>query len=38
MFGGFPTQSQIDELTSMGVNMFVDLTIPGEVDIVYNPN
>ena len=37
MFGGFPTQSQIDELTSMGVTMFVDLTIPGEVDMYTIP-
>jgi ribA/ribD-fused uncharacterized protein len=37
MFGGFPTQSQVDELTSMGVNMFVDLTVPGEVDIYTIP-
>lgn len=37
MFGGFPTQSQVDELTSMGVNMFVDLTTPGEVDMYTIP-
>ena len=37
MFGGFPTQSQVDELTSMGVNMFIDLTTPGEVELYTLP-
>ena len=31
LFGSYPSQKQVDDLTRMGVRYFVDLTVPGEV-------
>lgn len=36
LFGSYPTQGQVDDLRSMGVSHFVDLTVPGEVFPVYS--
>lgn len=31
IFGSYPTQGQVEELTRLGVKYFIDLTVPGEV-------
>ena len=35
MFGGFPTQSRVQELLELGITHFVDLTFPTEVKEKY---
>jgi ribA/ribD-fused uncharacterized protein len=35
LFGGFPKQAQVDELISLGVRYFIDLTFPEEVNTKY---
>ena len=35
LFGGFPTQTQVNDLIKMGVTHFVDLTFPNEVTPMY---
>ena len=36
LFGSYPIQSQVDDLISLGVLYFLDLTVPGEVSYMYN--
>lgn len=35
MFGGFPTQDRVNQLISLGITHFVDLTFPTEVQTKY---